>query len=119
MGQVSDCLAAQAVTETFPDPGVRGRVHLNESMHDNAPELARELIDVAAEELPAGRLAMRHRLGIVFNQRGRDWDTCAGEGAKQIQNLIPDLAASGLSPRCMGHDASIELCHKSYSTTDE
>src|SRR5690625_5206090 len=118
MGQVSDCLAAQAVTETFPDPGVRGRVHLNESMHDNAPELARELIDVAAEELPAGRLAMRHRLGIVFNQRGRDWDTCAGEVAKQIRNLIPDLEASGLSPRLMGHEEIIEFFRRSYSPTD-
>lgn len=118
MGQVSDCLAAQAVTETYPDPGVRGRVHLEESMSDDAPELARELIDVAAEELPAGRLAMRHRLAIVFNQRGRDWDTCAGEVAKQIRNLVPDLESSGLSPRLMGHEEITEFFRRSYSPTD-
>ena len=116
MRQVSVHLAACG-NRDFPDR-VRGRVHLNESMHDNAPELARELIDVAAEELPAGRLAMRHRLGIVFNQRGRDWDTCAGEVAKQIRNLIPDLEASGLSPRLMGHEEIIEFFRRSYSPTD-
>lgn len=118
LGQISDCLAAQAVTETFPDPGVKGQVHLEDSMSATSPELARELIDIAAAELPAGRLAMRHRLAIVFNQRGRNWDVCAGEVAKQIRNLTPSLDASGLTPRLMGQEEITEFCRRAYSPSD-
>ena len=118
MGQMPDCLAAQAVTETFPDPGVRGRVYLEESLDQNAPELARDIIDVAAQELPAGRLAMRHRLAIVFNQRGRDWETCAGEVAKQIRTILPGLEASGLTPRLMSHADITEFCRRAYNPSD-
>ena len=118
IGQISDCLAAQAVTETYPDPGVKSRIFLDDAMDETAPELARDLIDVAAEELPAGRLAMRHRLAVVFNQRKRDWDTCAGEVAKQIRNLIPDLESAGLSPRLMGYEEVTEFVRRAYSPAD-
>lgn len=118
MGQIADCEAAQAVTETYPDPGVSGQVHLERSEDPNAPQLARDIINQAARELPQGRLAMRHRLAVVFSQRGRDWDTCAGEVAKQIRTLLPGLESAGLTPRLMGHDQVAEFVRRAYSPTD-
>lgn len=118
LGQIKDCLGCQAVTETFPDPGVRGTVHLEAALHKDAPDIARDLIEIRTEELPSGRLAMRHRLAIVFNRRGRDWDTCAGEVAKEIRNIKPGLDSAGLTPRIMGHEEITEFCRRAYSPTD-
>lgn len=118
LGKTPGIAACQAVTETFPDPGIRAQVHIDKAVDPEAPELARELIQMAGEDLPDGRLAMRHRLAVVYDIAQRDWDDAAGEFAKQLRNLKPQLDAGGLSASLMNRQQVTEFCRRAYSPTD-
>jgi hypothetical protein len=102
LGRESMLVQAQITVDTAPDPGTRLANEVEDVGSDDAPPLARRVMEEVVATYPAGSATIETRVSLTFappprQKSGRVWDHAAmcREIATRLPGLVDGLSGTG------------------------
>lgn len=101
--QEANLVAAAVTVETAPDTGARLRREVQTQLKDEAPPLAREMLQQVVRDYPSGSATVRAWVSLTFNGRSltgkrRKTEDVARDIATRLPGLTQSLSATGAGP---------------------
>lgn len=101
--QEANLVAAAVTVETAPDTGAKLRREVSAQLKDDAPDLARAMLQEVVREYPSGSATVRAWVSLTFNGRSltgkrRKVEDLAREIATRLPGLTQSLSATGAGP---------------------